>query len=260
MGPARLIYIMFGILSCRQYKAIKRYHADKYAETTIAEDGRMSDEPTFVDLYALTKITPDSVVERFGSSINCSFFDASNILGGLKIKKLIDFTTLFGNQNAITVTETGKHLLDEAAGHAIDQFDHLDLTVLMQLSKGGRTPNDISSSMNITPKALALHLYKMQEQQYLSAEFRNGNLNLALTEKGFMQARTGMPGTQPAVQQAATATAQAAEQGVQASQPDPVKKGRIGKGAKAAIAAAVVIIVLLAAWELGLSGVLGLKI
>lgn len=95
----------------------------------------MADEPNFVDLFALTKVTPDAVVERFGSTINSSFFDASNILGGLKIKGLIDFTTLFGNQNSITVTDSGKQLLDEAAKKAMEPFDQLDLAVVMQLTK-----------------------------------------------------------------------------------------------------------------------------
>ncbi len=163
----------------------------------------MSDEPTFLDLYALTKITPDSVVERFGSSINSSFFDASNILGGLKIKKLIDFTTLFGNQNAITITDEGKRLLDEAGAKAAEPFDHLDLSVLTQLSSGSRSPNDLSTSMNITPRDLAMHIYKMQSQGFISAEFRNGNLSMSLTEKGFMQAKAGMPSAAaPMVQQA----------------------------------------------------------
>lgn len=215
----------------------------------------MSDEPTFVDLYALTKITPDSVVERFGSSINSSFFDASNILGGLKIKKLIDFTTLFGNQNAITVTDEGKKLLDEADSRAAEPFDHLDLTILTQLSSGSRSPNDLSTSMNITPRDLAMHIYKMQTQGFLSAEFRNGNLGISLTEKGFLQAKSGMPGlaATPMAQQAGAVdqAAQAAQQMGEETQEEQQQPQRPSRKPAVAVAIVVIIIVVVfALWQL----------
>lgn len=152
----------------------------------------MVDEPTFVDLYALTKINPDSVVEKFGSTINSSFFDASNILGGLKIKGLIDFTTLFGSQNAIVITDTGKELLDEANRRSSELFDNLDQTILKQLSGGQRSPNDLATALNIKQRDLALRLYKLQSQQYISTDFRNGVMALVLTEKGFMQAKSAV--------------------------------------------------------------------
>lgn len=204
-----------------------------------------------MDLYALTKITPDSVVERFGSSINSSFFDASNILGGLKIKKLIDFTTLFGNQNAITITDEGKKLLDEANTRAAEPFDHLDLTILTQLSKGSRSPNDLSTSMNITPKDLAMHIYKMEAQGFISAEFRNGNLGISLTEKGFIQAKTGMPGAAPMSQQAGVVAqpGQQAQQGAeQPMQDQPLPKSH--KPLIIAVVVVVIIVVVFALWQL----------
>ncbi len=147
----------------------------------------MADEPNFVDLFALTKITSESVVERFGSSINSSFFDGSNILGGLRIKGLIDFTTTMGSQNSIVITDSGRKLLDDANKKAAEPIDQLDTTILLQLSNGKRTVNDISGVINISSKDLAVHLYKINAQNYASAEFRNGILNISLTEKGFMQ-------------------------------------------------------------------------
>ena len=147
----------------------------------------MADEPNFVDLFALTKITSESVVERFGSSINSSFFDGSNILGGLRIKGLIDFTTTMGSQNSIVVTDSGRKLIDDANKKAAEPIDQLDTTILVQLSNGKRTVNDISGVINISSKDLAVHLYKINAQNYVSAEFRNGILNISLTEKGFMQ-------------------------------------------------------------------------
>jgi hypothetical protein len=157
----------------------------------------MADEPNFIDLFALTKITPQTVVEKFGTSINSSFFDASNILGGLKIKGLIDFTTVFGGQNSIAITDLGHKLLDEATAKVNLPLDHLDIAILVQLSGGKRSLNDLTNTLNIMPKDLSMHLYKMMQQGFLSAEFRNGVLNLMLSEKGFMQAKAGLPTAQP---------------------------------------------------------------
>ncbi len=153
----------------------------------------MVDEPNFIDLFALTKITPQTVVEKFGTSINSSFFDASNILGGLKIKGLIDFTTIFGGQNSVAITDLGHKLLDEASSKANMPLDHLDIAILVQLSGGKRSVNDLTNTLNITPKDMSMHLYKLMQQSFLSSEFRNGILNLMLSEKGFMQAKAGLP-------------------------------------------------------------------
>ncbi len=43
--------------------------------------------------------------------------------------------------------------------------------------------------MNLMQKDLAMHLYKLIKQEYITAEFRNGILDIILTEKGFMQAQ-----------------------------------------------------------------------
>ncbi len=153
----------------------------------------MPDEPNFMDLVTLLRVKPDSTVERFGSAINSSFFDASNVLGTLKQKGLIDFTTIFGSQNAITLTDLGKQLINEAEMKAPTLFDHLDLEILNQLSGGKRSITDISGAVNVRPKDLALHLYKMSAQQYLDYEISSGKLSIMLTEKGFMQVKQGMP-------------------------------------------------------------------
>ena len=153
----------------------------------------MPDEPNFMDLVTLLRIKPDSTVERFGSAINSSFFDASNVLGTLKQKGLIDFTTIFGSQNAITITDLGKQLISEAEMKAPTLFDHLDMEILKQLSGGKRSITDLSGAVNVTPKDLAMHLYKMSAQQYLDYELSSGKLSIMLTEKGFMQVKQGMP-------------------------------------------------------------------
>ncbi len=153
----------------------------------------MADEPNFLDLAALSKITPDLVVEKFGGRINSSFFDGSNILGGLRLKNLIDFTANFPGQSVITITDTGKQLLKEASDKAAMPFDSIDLSILQQLQTGKRSYVDIGNAVNLRPKDLALRLYKLDQQQYAVYEIKNGVLDIMLTEKGLMQAKAGMP-------------------------------------------------------------------
>ncbi len=153
----------------------------------------MPDDINFIDLAALTRVTPDAVVEKFGGVINSSFFDASNILASLKQKGLIDFTTAFPGQSAITITDLGKQLLNEAHDKANTPFDQLDLTVLTQLSAGKRSIQDLSQSVNVTQKDLALRVFKLAQNGYLSYDIRNGSVSMALTEKGFLQVKSGMP-------------------------------------------------------------------
>ncbi len=152
----------------------------------------MNDDINFSDMFALTKISVDSVVEKFGAIINSSFFDAANILGGLKLNGLIDFGTTLGSQNPITITDKGKELLAQMNARINEPMDKLDSDILNQLSNGKRSANDISVSMNVMHKDMGFHLYKLITQGYISAEFRNGILNTMLTEKGFMQAK-GVP-------------------------------------------------------------------
>jgi hypothetical protein len=174
------------------------------------------DNITFVDLVALTRITPEATVERFGGLINSSFFDASNILGTLKQKGLVDFITQFPSQSAINVTEQGKQLISEVQEKSSAPFDTLDMAVLLQLADGKRSLPDLSTGVNVTPKDLATHLYKLSVQQYISYEIRNGNMNLTMTEKGFLRVKEGMPkpgeAQQPQQPQSAMTGAMAAQQ------------------------------------------------
>jgi len=176
----------------------------------------MADDINFLDLMALKRITSATVVEKFGGLINSSFFDASNILGTLKLKGLVDFTTIVPGQNAITITEIGNQLMKDADQKAIEQFDQLDLTILRQLVGGKRSFQDLNSVVNIRPKDLAMRLYKLTKQEYMTSEFRNGNIDTALTEKGFMQAQAGMPPPQAIQQQGQVSP----EQNVESMQPE----------------------------------------
>jgi CTP-dependent riboflavin kinase len=171
----------------------------------------MPDEINFIDLAALTRITPDAVVEKFGSLINSSFFDASSILATLKQKGMIDFTTAFPGQSAIAITDLGKQLLNDAHDKANTPFDQLDLTILTQLSTGKRNVQELNQSVNVTQKDFALRIYKLAQNAYLSYDIRNGNVSIALTEKGFLQVKSGMP-------QAAAGTPLTAQQAQQMMQ------------------------------------------
>ncbi len=180
----------------------------------------MADEPNFLDLASLSKITPDLVVEKFGSKINSSFFDGSNILGTLRLKGLIDFTANFPGQSVITVTDIGKQLLKEAADRATMPFDTIDLAILQQLQAGKRSYIDIGNAVNLRPRDLAMHLYKLSQQQYTVYEIKNGVLDIMLTDKGLTQAKGGMPQTE---QQNAEQQKQAAA-APQQQAPQPMKQ------------------------------------
>src|SRR5271163_2413090 len=98
----------------------------------------MADEVNFIDLACLLRITPDTTLEKFGSAINASIFDASNLAGTLKQKSLIDFSSYYPGPNTIVISEAGKALIAEADAKAAEQVDHLDDEVLFQISGGKR--------------------------------------------------------------------------------------------------------------------------
>ncbi len=145
----------------------------------------MVENITFSDLLALEKITPNTIVEKFGSLINSSFFDAANILGSLKIKGLVDYGTSAPGQNVIQITELGKKVLDDAKSKSAMEIDKLDIEIIHQLSSGKRNLVDISNSINVGQTDLAMHLSKLQDKGYVESGFRNGIVNLNLTDKGF---------------------------------------------------------------------------
>ncbi|MEM3841244.1 MAG: hypothetical protein QXN59_00925 [Candidatus Micrarchaeaceae archaeon] len=153
----------------------------------------MPSEPNFIDVVALTRITPQVYVENFGSAINSSFFDASNILGTLKMKKLIEFSANFPGQNAIKITDLGNKLLQDLAAKSESEFDRLDMELINQLASGKRSLGDITGAVNIADTDLAMHLYKLSKQGFVAYEIRNGLVSISLTEKGFLRAKEGMP-------------------------------------------------------------------
>ncbi|MFI5412540.1 MAG: hypothetical protein ACHQX1_01465 [Candidatus Micrarchaeales archaeon] len=184
----------------------------------------MLDNITFIDLISLIKITPDATVEKFGGLINSSFFDASNILGTLKQKGLVEFVTAFPSQSALSVTEQGKQLIAEVEAKAATAFDTLDMTMLTQLSSGKKNLPDLTAVMNITSKDLAFHLYKLSVQKYISYELRNGNMTMLLTEKGFLCVKEGMPRDESQKQAAQMAGPQPVTPTVLATSATPIQQ------------------------------------
>jgi hypothetical protein len=165
----------------------------------MAEEER--ENITFMDLACLFKIAPDTTLERFGTLINASIFDAANISGSLKQKGLIDFTAYYPGPNSISVTESGKALKDEAEAKSATVLDELDDEILAQLSGGTRIPVELQSTLNLRSRDLALRIYKLSKQNLLSYELKNGNVELMLTEQGFFKAKSAkaqaMPQAQP---------------------------------------------------------------
>ncbi len=157
----------------------------------------MPDEITFFDLAALIKIKPGTTVEKYGGMINSSFFDGANVLGTLSQKKLVSLSTAMPDQNPITITDVGKQLINEAEGRSKGEFDHLDLAILTAVSSGKTLPLDIGKAVNVRPKDLAMHLYKLNSTDFLTYEFVTNNVNIMLTEKGFAQVKAGMPQKAP---------------------------------------------------------------
>ena len=185
------------------------------------DDGLM-----FIDLACLLKITPETTLEKFGSTINASIYDAAQISGTMKQKGLIDFTAYYPGPNSMTITDAGKALKAEAK--SAETLDNLDEEILIQLSGGKRLPLELQSTLNLRPKDLTLRLYKLSKQGYIGYELRNGSVELMLTEQGFLKAKAA---------KAAAPVDQA---------PDFAKKG-VGKQKIFIIAIWVVVIVVVVA-------------
>lgn len=150
----------------------------------------MPDEINFMDLVVLLRINQDTPLEKLGSALNASIFDASNVAGTLKQKGLIEFRQTYPGPSLITVTEAGQALIKEADTKAAGTLDPLDETVLSQLSGGRRLPIELQNTLNIRPRDLAMRLYKLNKQNFLIYELKNGGVELLLTERGFLTAKT----------------------------------------------------------------------
>lgn len=221
----------------------------------------MPDEITFMDLASILKITPNTPLEKLGSALNASIFDASNVAGTLKQKGLIEFTANYPGPNAITITDQGKALLQEADSKAASPLDALDESILTQLSGGKRIPVELQNTLNLRPRDLAMRLYKLNKQSLLIYELKNGGVELLLTEQGFLRAKGGTqlhpasvavakPAEQapsPPMLSAQQPQAQPAHVDVQAATPDTMPIQPHGRRIHKTVAAAIIAIIVIVA-------------
>ncbi|MFH1447758.1 MAG: hypothetical protein ABIG39_02750 [Candidatus Micrarchaeota archaeon] len=141
-------------------------------------------ELTFMDLVVLQRIGPDTTLERFGSKINSSFFDAANILGTLKLKGYVEIEAAIG-ASKINVSEGGKAILSMAEEKSSGEIDTLDKGILKAISKGAKDVRKLEDIMNVRSGDLAYHIYKLVKNNYVDYDVRAGNVNMMLTENGF---------------------------------------------------------------------------
>jgi hypothetical protein len=162
----------------------------------------MSDDITYLDLLILRKVDAESTVEKFGSQINTSFFEAANLLGTMKIKGLIDIQSSIGGQSPLVITGDGRDLLAEATRKSTEPSDTLDQAILHALAGGVGDLYSLQSAINIRSRDLAFHLHKLKNLDLMDYEVRSGKVRLFLTEKGFNQTgrvrSVGSPGSEVA--------------------------------------------------------------
>lgn len=154
------------------------------------------DELTFQDLALLEKIDEDTVVEKFGSRINSSFFDAANMLGTLKQKGYIDFKSSFPGPSEVFLTEKGKGVMALAREKGAQELDQLDEIILKKIADGFKEPRHIQDRINLRGSDLAFHLNRIVAQGYASYVFRSGRIEFSLTEDGYKKAGYPTPASE----------------------------------------------------------------
>ena len=173
-------------------------------------------------MVALSKITTGTTVEKFGSLINASYFDGANIAGALKTKGAIDFKVTYPAESEIIITEDGKKILELAEQKAKENFDKLDFEIIQKILQGSKKPEEIEKVLNINQQDIALHLYKLVKQNFVSYTLKGGDISVALTELGFKKASEGLveekkseekkEATQPKGEQASESTEEKKEE------------------------------------------------
>ncbi len=161
----------------------------------------MVDDINYLDLLVLRKMDAESTVEKFGSSINTSFFETANLLGTMKIKGLLDIQSSIGGQSPLVITGDGRDLLSEAMRKSVEPTDTLDQAILHALAGGVADLSSLQTAINIRSRDLAFHLHKLKNLDLIDYEVRSGHVRLFLTEKGFNQTggvrSTVSPGAAP---------------------------------------------------------------
>jgi hypothetical protein len=142
-------------------------------------------ELTFLDLAILKRIDENSTVERFGTTINTSFFETANLLGTLKVKGFINIEPSVGGISKVSLTDAGMGILKIADERLADDMDSLDSAILRTLATGVKDLNVLSSVLNIKSSDLAYHLNNLHSRKLIDYGMRSARVSLSLTEKGF---------------------------------------------------------------------------
>jgi len=143
------------------------------------------EELTFSDLALLQRIDETTVVEKFGTVINSSFFDAANLLGTLKQKGYIDIISQFPGPSRVVLTEKGKRILALAKEKGAQEIEKLDEVMVSLIANGYKDPKALGEKLNMRSSDVAFHLQRLVMQDYASYVFRSGRVELNVTDAGF---------------------------------------------------------------------------
>jgi len=143
---------------------------------------------TFPDLAVLERIDENTVLEKFGTKINSSFFDAANMLGTLKQKGYVDIRSQFPGPSQVVLTDTGKGILALAREKAAQELENLDEVMLSLIANGYKDPKMLTDKLNMRTSDVAYHLNRLVTQDFASYVFRSGKIELSLTDQGFKKA------------------------------------------------------------------------
>ncbi|VVB66574.1 Uncharacterised protein [Candidatus Gugararchaeum adminiculabundum] len=146
----------------------------------------VSRELTFFDLMVLERIDRETYVERFGSKINASFFDAANVLGTMKLKGYINIQSSPG-LSPVSCTPDGLDILQAAAAKAKEEVDALDVSITRKISSGAKDPAALAAELNLRSGDLAYRLYKLVRKGLIDYELRATKVSVMMTESGFVK-------------------------------------------------------------------------
>ena len=177
-------------------------------------------ELTFMDLVVLQRIGPDTTLERFGSKINSSYFDAANILGTIKLKGYVDIESAIG-ASKVSVSDGGKAVLAMAEEKSQGEIDSLDRGILAAVSRGTKEVDRIGERLNVRSADLAYHIYKLVKNNYIDYDLRAGKVSVMLTESGFNNAGGAVGAEEPGDE---TLGAEIAKEGEKPAVPRPEGK------------------------------------
>jgi len=140
---------------------------------------------TFSDLALLQHIDETTVVEKFGTVINSSFFDAANLLGTLKQKGYVEIIPQFPGPSRVVLTEKGKGILTLAKEKGAQEIEKLDEVIISLIANGFKDPKALTEKLNMRSSDVAFHLQRLVMQDYASYVFKSGRVELNVTDAGF---------------------------------------------------------------------------